>query len=110
MRGEHAEPVVDAHPFAVDTAVEHTEWGPGIVMRHEEDRVVVLFEEVGYKTLGLQAVLDHDLLALFCSGTPSPDGYALIAGTGTVAARPPEATYVPAPCRVSTQPSASSCS
>ncbi|WP_369140062.1 RecQ family ATP-dependent DNA helicase [Modestobacter versicolor] len=60
---EHAEPVVDgAHPFAVDTAVQHTEWGPGIVMRHEEDRVVVLFEEVGYKTLGLQAVLDHDLL------------------------------------------------
>jgi ATP-dependent DNA helicase RecQ len=60
---EHAEPVVDGdHPFPVDTAVEHTEWGPGIVMRHEEDRVVVLFEEVGYKTLSLQAVIDHDLL------------------------------------------------
>ena len=60
---EHAEPVVDGdHPFPVDTAVEHTEWGPGIVMRHEEDRIVVLFEEVGYKTLGLQAVIDHDLL------------------------------------------------
>lgn len=37
---------------------------------------------------GVQRVLlDHDLLALFCSGTPAPDGYALIAGTGTVAAR-----------------------
>nr|WP_281372140.1 ATP-dependent DNA helicase RecQ [Modestobacter versicolor] len=60
---EHAAPVVDGdHPFAVDTAVEHTEWGLGIVMRHEEDRIVVLFEEVGYKTLGLQAVIDHDLL------------------------------------------------
>ena len=46
----------------MDTAVEHTEWGPGVVMRHEEDRVVVLFEQVGYKTLGLQAVLDHHLL------------------------------------------------
>ncbi len=34
-----------------------------------------------------RVVLEHDLLALFCSGTPSPDGYALIAGTGTVAAR-----------------------
>lgn len=34
-----------------------------------------------------RVVLDHDLLALFCSGTPAPDGYALIAGTGTVAAR-----------------------
>jgi ATP-dependent DNA helicase RecQ len=52
----------EEHPFPVDTAVEHTEWGPGIVMRHEADRVVVLFEEVGYKTLGLQVVIDHDLL------------------------------------------------
>ncbi|MGI3781142.1 MAG: N-acetylglucosamine kinase [Janthinobacterium lividum] len=34
-----------------------------------------------------RVVLEHDLLALFCSGTPTPDGYALIAGTGTVAAR-----------------------
>jgi glucosamine kinase len=34
-----------------------------------------------------RVVLDHDLLALFCSGTPAADGYALIAGTGTVAAR-----------------------
>ncbi len=50
------------HPFPVDSAVEHAEWGPGIVMRHEDDRVVVLFEAVGYKTLALQAVLDHDLL------------------------------------------------
>ena len=48
--------------FPVDSAVEHTEWGPGMVMRHEDDRIVVLFEEVGYKTLALQAVLDHDLL------------------------------------------------
>ena len=33
-------------------------------MRHEDDRVVVLFETVGYKTLALQAVLDHELLRL----------------------------------------------
>jgi ATP-dependent DNA helicase RecQ len=48
--------------FPVDSAVEHSEWGPGIVMRHEDDRIVVLFEEVGYKTLATQAVIDHDLL------------------------------------------------
>ena len=42
--------------------MEHTEWGPGIVMRVEEDRLVVLFEEVGYKTLGLAAVTEHGLL------------------------------------------------
>lgn len=31
--------------------------------------------------------LESDLLAMFCSGTASPDGYALAAGTGAVAAR-----------------------
>jgi len=59
----HATPVhEDDEPFPVDSAVQHREWGPGIVMRHEEDRVVVLFEEVGYKTLAVPAVLAHDLL------------------------------------------------
>ena len=38
--------------------------------------------------LGLeQVLLDHDLLGIFHSGTAARDGYALIAGTGTVAAR-----------------------
>jgi ATP-dependent DNA helicase RecQ len=49
-------------PFPVETAVEHAEWGPGVVMRVEDDRLVVLFDEVGYKTLGLAAVLQHGLL------------------------------------------------
>ena len=40
----------------------HPEWGAGIVMRLEDDRLVVLFDEVGYKTLGLAAVLEHGLL------------------------------------------------
>ena len=34
-----------------------------------------------------RVVLQHDLLAIFCSGTWRDGGYALIAGTGTVAAR-----------------------
>ena len=34
-----------------------------MVMRHEDDRIVVLFEQVGYKTLALKAVLDNDLLS-----------------------------------------------
>jgi glucosamine kinase len=38
--------------------------------------------------LGIQeVVLEHDLLGMFHSGTAARDGYALIAGTGTVAAR-----------------------
>jgi N-acetylglucosamine kinase-like BadF-type ATPase len=34
-----------------------------------------------------QVVLEHDLLGIFHSGTAVLDGYAIIAGTGTVAAR-----------------------
>jgi glucosamine kinase len=34
-----------------------------------------------------EVVLGHDLLGIFHSGTAALDGYALIAGTGTVAAR-----------------------
>ncbi|RBY92180.1 recombinase RecQ [Blastococcus sp. TBT05-19] len=50
-------------PFPVGTAVRHTEWGAGAVMRVEDDRITVLFDDVGYKTLGLAAVLEHDLLS-----------------------------------------------
>ncbi len=49
-------------PFPVETPVEHTEWGNGVVMRVEDDRITVLFDEVGYKTLALAAVLENDLL------------------------------------------------
>jgi ATP-dependent DNA helicase RecQ len=49
-------------PFPVEAPVEHSEWGPGIVMRVEDDRITVLFDEVGYKTLGLDAVTAHGLL------------------------------------------------
>ncbi len=48
--------------FAVGVSVEHAEWGPGVVMRTEGDRVVVLFETAGYRTLALAAVREHDLL------------------------------------------------
>jgi ATP-dependent DNA helicase RecQ len=51
-----------ATPFPVETPVEHSEWGPGVVMRVEDDRLVVLFDQVGYKTLGIAAVTEHDLL------------------------------------------------
>jgi ATP-dependent DNA helicase RecQ len=49
-------------PFAVETPVEHREWGNGIVMRVDDDRVVVLFDDVGYKTLALAAVTENGLL------------------------------------------------
>ncbi|WP_128377324.1 RecQ family ATP-dependent DNA helicase [Streptomyces cavernae] len=49
-------------PYEPNDRVRHSEWGAGTVMRTEEDRVVVLFEQVGYKTLSLAAVEEHDLL------------------------------------------------
>jgi ATP-dependent DNA helicase RecQ len=44
------------------TKVRHPEWGDGVVMSTEPDRVTVLFAEHGYKTLSLEAVKDNDLL------------------------------------------------
>ena len=42
--------------------VRHPEWGDGVVMSTEPDRVTVLFAEHGYKTLSLDAVRENDLL------------------------------------------------
>ncbi|GAA3446525.1 ATP-dependent DNA helicase RecQ [Planomonospora venezuelensis] len=52
----------DRGPFAMHARVRHSEWGPGMVMSRESDRVTVLFEEVGYKTLLLEAVERDNLL------------------------------------------------
>jgi len=56
-RGRRGAP---ATPFPLNAAVAHREWGPGIVMRVEDDRITVLFESVGYKTLALAALHDDD--------------------------------------------------
>jgi ATP-dependent DNA helicase RecQ len=49
-------------PFPVSSAVRHPEWGAGTVMGYERDRVVVLFHEVGYKTLSVPIVRQRGLL------------------------------------------------
>ena len=49
-------------PFALQSRVTHATWGSGTVMRYEGDRIVVLFEEVGYRTLSLEAVAARGLL------------------------------------------------
>jgi len=48
--------------FSLNDAVNHRQWGGGVVMAVEEDRVTVLFDEVGYRTLSIDAVEDNDLL------------------------------------------------
>lgn len=48
--------------FPLQSTVIHKEWGPGLVMRHEDDVMTVLFEKEGYKTLSRTAVVEHELL------------------------------------------------
>jgi ATP-dependent DNA helicase RecQ len=50
-------------PYALQSRVVHVEFGPGQVTDVEDDRVTVLFEEVGYRTLALEVVRAESLLA-----------------------------------------------
>jgi len=54
-------------PYPVHSAVRHPDWGYGVVLRYEHDRMVVLFDEVGYKTLSVPVVRRNGLL------TPAPE-------------------------------------
>lgn len=65
-------PAAAGTPFPVRSAVVHTSWGPGTVMREEPGRITVLFEEVGYKTLSLDAVQRDSLLPLAPPAAPAP--------------------------------------
>ncbi|XVV10528.1 RecQ family ATP-dependent DNA helicase [Actinoplanes sp. CA-131856] len=60
---EEIEQASGDEPFAVHSKVRHAEWGVGMVMGYEEERVTVLFDEVGYKTLSVPVVLENELLA-----------------------------------------------
>ena len=43
-------------PLPVDTQVEHRQWGPGVVMGGEPDRITVLFDRYGYRTLSADVI------------------------------------------------------
>ena len=49
-------------PFPVHSQVRHGEWGTGMVMGYEQDRMTVLFDTVGYKTLSVPVVIKQELL------------------------------------------------
>ncbi|MCC8247722.1 RecQ family ATP-dependent DNA helicase [Saccharothrix luteola] len=54
---------VSANPeYPAQSRVHHAEWGSGTVVQSEADRLTVLFEQVGYKTLSLEAVHAADVL------------------------------------------------
>ena len=54
----HVGPV---HPHA--ERVEHHQWGPGLVLEAEADRLTVLFDDYGYRELATQVVSGRHLLA-----------------------------------------------
>jgi len=57
-----AQPARGDAPFAIGARVRHRTWGEATVQRYEEDKVVVLFDAVGYKALALDAAAENDLL------------------------------------------------
>ncbi|KAF0971221.1 MULTISPECIES: RecQ family ATP-dependent DNA helicase [Gordonia] len=55
--------ILDADvPFPLNHRVRHEDWGEGEVVRVEPDRVTVLFDEQGYRTLSLDAVKRSQVL------------------------------------------------
>ncbi|WP_374947112.1 RecQ family ATP-dependent DNA helicase [Agreia sp.] len=52
-----------AAAFRVEERVQHATWGAGVVMRVEDDRITVFFDDEGYKVLSVEAVRQHRLLA-----------------------------------------------
>jgi ATP-dependent DNA helicase RecQ len=53
---------VDA-PFAVGARVAHPSWGEGVVQRYDDLAVVVLFDEVGYKSLARDVIAERGILS-----------------------------------------------
>ena len=49
-------------PFASGDRVVHARWGTGVVQRVEQDQILVLFDAVGYKQLGVELVQQRGLL------------------------------------------------
>ncbi|WP_045313523.1 RecQ family ATP-dependent DNA helicase [Lentzea aerocolonigenes] len=54
--------------YPPNSVVRHEQWGRGTVVHHETDRLMVLFDDVGYKTLSLTAVRDTGVLSRLNDG------------------------------------------
>jgi ATP-dependent DNA helicase RecQ len=49
-------------PFPINSRVVHEKWEEGLVQRYEDAKVVILFNEVEYKTLDVELVIERGLL------------------------------------------------
>ena len=60
---EEGDAVADAAArWPVQSRVHHGAWGEGLILRHEDDAMVVLFDDAGYRTLSIELVEEGDLL------------------------------------------------
>ncbi|MEV5729952.1 RecQ family ATP-dependent DNA helicase [Streptomyces pharetrae] len=72
-RERPAHPAVSAYPVGAE--VRHARWGEGTVLSQDGDRITVLFDQAGYRTLALDAVAGRDDL-LTVVRAPGDDGRA----------------------------------
>ena len=57
-----AVPVKSDEPFPVKSRVTHKEWGKGTVQAYDADKITVMFDDLGNKTLAMRAVMERGLL------------------------------------------------
>jgi ATP-dependent DNA helicase RecQ len=60
--GRPAETPEAPEPFPRQSWVTHQAWGKGLVIGYEGDRVTILFDEAGYRTLAVPYALEQGLL------------------------------------------------
>ena len=72
LRGGRATAPPADVPFPVGARVAHGQWGEGVVQRYDDDAMVVLFDEAGYKTLALEVVRDARAARARLSATSRP--------------------------------------
>lgn len=63
VAGVVPEPSADEGEYAVQSEVRHEEFGDGTVTDVEEDRITVLFADVGYRTLALEPLRQSGVLS-----------------------------------------------
>jgi ATP-dependent DNA helicase RecQ len=52
----------DGSPYPLNARVAHKKFGEGTVMRYEADKIVILFDVEGYKSLVTRVVVENELL------------------------------------------------
>lgn len=62
----HNEPpgATAAPAICAETPVRHREWGRGVVISGDSDRITVLFDDYGYRTLAVGVFEDRDILEI----------------------------------------------